>query len=79
MRKAANEIACQVEEDELLAKTMATQVNEEDLMPAIRGSRGVQQDDQRSENERDDVVSDHYLRPNQSVTQLHGILRKTPR
>ncbi|OQV18353.1 Sodium/potassium-transporting ATPase subunit alpha [Hypsibius exemplaris] len=71
--KIGHEIACQVEEEELLAKTVATQVNESELImaPTARSA----QDDQRSEN---DGFDENYLRPVPSRGELHGILRKTP-
>jgi hypothetical protein len=80
-QKVGHAIACQVDEGELLAKTIATQVNDEDLQlgPRIfRPIRIAMEDDQRSEMEKDDFVEDHHLRPVPSSSQLHGILRKAP-
>ncbi|XP_055353100.1 sodium/potassium-transporting ATPase subunit alpha-B-like [Paramacrobiotus metropolitanus] len=87
-------IACQVEEDELLSKTISTQVNESDLrtmdgrMPPRSASHARfkldNEDTVSNDTEKDDTVSQHLhvqtnpLRNTPSCQQLHGILRKTP-
>lgn len=79
--KESKSIECQVEESELLARTISTQVSDSDLrpmsLPAHAHFKLAEEDTQSNLTELDDTVNG-VLRPVGSTNQLHGILRKTP-
>ena len=72
-KKPTATMSCQVEDDELLAKTVATQTSDANLLDLE--PRGRNPSENAEHLERLDQLGESFLRPTASKIELRGILR----